>query len=189
MKFTNDFVFGVATSSYQIEGAYREDGRTDSIWDVFSKTEGKIIDKSNGDIACDHYHRFEEDIELMKELNISSYRFSISWSRIIPKKGEVNQKGINFYRNLCEKLKKAGIQTAATIYHWDLPQWIYEENKGWIHENTVNYFLEYAKVLFETLDDVVDMWMTLNEPHCSAALGYLYGVHAPGHQNIEEFIK
>jgi len=131
MAFLKEFTFGVATAAYQIEGAYNKDGRTDSIWDVFSKRKGKVIDQSNGDIACDHYHRYEEDISLMKELGVQSYRLSISWPRIISKKGMVNPKGIAFYRNLLTRLKEEGIKVALTIYHWDLPQWIYEENTGW----------------------------------------------------------
>ncbi len=189
MKFNKDFTFGTATSSYQIEGGYKEDGRTDSIWDVFSKTKGKIIDNSNGDIACDHYHRYEEDIKLMADLGVDSYRLSISWSRIIPKKGVINQKGIEFYRNIMNSLKQHGISVSVTIYHWDLPQWIYEENKGWVSRNIISYFIEYCAVLFREYDQLVDMWITLNEPWCSSFLSYLIGNHAPGHQSYEDYIR
>ncbi|SKB00725.1 beta-glucosidase, partial [Caloramator quimbayensis] len=135
-----NFIFGVATSSYQIEGAHDEDGRTPSIWDTFSKTKGKTFNMDNGDVACDHYHRYKEDVELMKELGVDAYRLSISWPRIFPKEGEYNSKGMEFYKNLLKELKEKGIKAAVTLYHWDLPQWVQDKN-GWEDRNNINYFL------------------------------------------------
>ncbi len=183
------FIFGVATSAYQIEGGVDKGGRTPSIWDAFCEDKKRIADGSDGKIACDHYHLFEEDIRLIKELGVDYYRLSISWSRIIPYKNKINELGIEFYRHLLRRLHEEGIKTAVTMYHWDLPLWIYEENKGWVSRDTVSYFLEYAKVLFNELDPYVDMWITLNEPWCSSTLGYLYGEHAPGHKNYNDYIK
>lgn len=184
-KFPKDFVWGTATASYQVEGAFQEDGRGESIWDRFSRTTGKVFEGHNGDVACDHYHRFEGDIQLMKELGIRSYRFSIAWPRIYPEPGRVNEKGLDFYKRLVETLHRHGIQPVATMYHWDLPQWL-QDRGGWVNRDTVDHFLTYAETLFTELGDQIPMWITHNEPWCAAFLGYGMGVHAPGHQDWGE---
>ena len=175
----NNFIFGTATSSFQIEGGVDQDDRLPSIWDNFCDSPSKIVDGSTGDVACDHYHKWEEDVELLHDLGVDAYRFSISWCRIITKQGEVNSKGIQFYRKLLTKLKEKGIQSYVTLYHWDMPQWL-EEQGGWLNRNTIHEFEKYADVASRELGDLVNAWCTLNEPFCSAYLGYGIGVHAPG---------
>ncbi|MFP4697232.1 MAG: GH1 family beta-glucosidase [Eubacteriales bacterium] len=187
LKFDNNFIFGVSTSSYQIEGAWNEDGRTPSIWDDFCHKEGNVENGDTGDIACDHYHKYEEDVELLKELGISSYRFSVAWPRIFPKKGEYNEKGMKFYVNLINKLKEANIEPAITLYHWDMPMWAHEEG-GWTNRESVDWFLEYAKKCFEILGDKVKIWITHNEPFCASFLGYHIGIHAPGIKDLEKAV-
>ncbi|MBL0385713.1 beta-glucosidase [Tumebacillus sp. ITR2] len=184
-KFPNDFLWGVATASYQIEGAAHEDGRTSSIWDDFARTPGRVYEGHTGDVACDHYHRYPEDVQLMKELGVQAYRFSISWPRIFPEKGVINPEGFTFYRRLITELKEQGIQPAATIYHWDLPSWAQAEG-GWTNRETVGHFLQYAQALFQEFGDEIPVWITHNEPWCAAFLGYGEGVHAPGHRNWRE---
>ncbi|MCK9525122.1 MAG: GH1 family beta-glucosidase [Limnochordia bacterium] len=180
MKYPEDFVWGVATASYQIEGAAREDGRGESIWDRFSKTPGKVLGGNTGDVACNHYHLYKDDVALIKDLGVDSYRFSLAWPRIVPSGvGKVNQKGIDFYRRLVDELLQCGISPAVTLYHWDLPQGL-EDKGGWLNRDTAKYFRDYALVVFEELGDVVTSWITLNEPWCSAFLGYGVGEHAPG---------
>ena len=181
-QFPTTFIWGSATSSYQIEGAWNEDGKSESIWDRFSHTPGKIQDGSNGDVACDHYHRYPEDVALMGELGLQAYRFSIAWPRILPKgRGAVNQKGLDFYGRLIDTLLEANITPFVTLYHWDLPQ-ILEEQGGWPNRDSVEAFVEYADVVSRFLGDRVKHWITFNEPFVSAFLGYQYGVHAPGLQ-------
>ncbi|MFT9599734.1 GH1 family beta-glucosidase [Mesobacillus sp.] len=187
-KFSKDFIFGTATSSYQIEGAYKEDGRSLSIWDTFSRTPGNVFNMDNGDIACDHYHLYEKDIEILKTLGVDSYRFSIAWPRIFPEQGKYNEAGMNFYKNLITRLIENGIKPAVTLYHWDLPMWAHEQG-GWTNRESVNWFMEYAEKCFEELDEHVEMWITHNEPWCAGFLGYHQGVHAPGHTNMEEALK
>lgn len=180
MKFPKDFLFGAASASYQVEGAWNEDGKGLSNWDVFSKLPGKTFEGTNGDIAVDHYHRYAEDIGLMAEMGLESYRFSISWPRIMPKgKGEVNEKGIEFYNNLIDECLKYGIVPFVTLYHWDLPQAL-EEAGGWTNKNTVEAFVEYARVCFEAFGDRVKHWITFNETIVFCAHGYLAGAHPPG---------
>jgi len=186
LKFSKDFIFGVSTSAYQIEGAVTEDGRSLSIWDVFSKTPGKTYEGATGDIACDHYHRFREDVALMGDIGIDAYRFSISWPRIFPQKGKYNPEGMEFYKKLIDELNKKGIKATATLYHWDMPVWLYEMGGGWLNRDSVNWFKEYAIKVFEELNDSVKFWITLNEPQCSSYLGYDIGFHAPGHKNMRE---
>lgn len=188
MHFNKEFVFGVATSSYQIEGAFNEDGRSPSIWDTFSKTEGKVCNGDNGDIACDHYHRYAEDIELINNLGVDYYRLSISWPRIYPKYGQYNEVGMNFYKNLLSELKKKGIKTAVTLYHWDLPQWA-QDMGGWEIRKSTDFFLEYVEKCFIELDDLVDTWITHNEPWCAAILSNAIGEHAPGKKDISAALK
>ncbi|MGI8314722.1 GH1 family beta-glucosidase [Halobacillus mangrovi] len=187
-QFSKDFIFGTATSSYQIEGAANEAGRTPSIWDEFSKIPGKVWNGDTGDIACDHYHRFEEDIEIIKALGVDSYRFSIAWPRIFPYEGQYNPEGMEFYKKLAAKLNEAGIKPFVTLYHWDMPKWAHDKG-GWVNRDSVQWFLEYAEKCFEELDGLVSMWITHNEPWCAALLGYYEGVHAPGHKDLEEAAK
>lgn len=183
LVFPKDFFFGSATASYQVEGAWNEDGRGPSIWDTFSHTPGLISDGTTGDVADDHYHRLEEDLDLMQSLDLQAYRFSISWSRIVPTgSGRVNQAGIDFYSRLVDGLLARGITPIATLYHWDLPQPL-EDAGGWPHRDTAYRFAEYAAVIGATLGDRVATWTTLNEPWCSAYLGYGSGAHAPGRTN------
>ncbi|MER3390754.1 MAG: GH1 family beta-glucosidase [Microcella sp.] len=180
LEFSPDFVFGSATASYQIEGAVREDGRGVSIWDTFSHTPGKIVNDDTGDVACDHYHRVESDLDLMAELGLESYRFSIAWPRIqADGTGSPDEKGLAFYGRLVDGLLERGIRPIATLYHWDLPQAL-EDRGGWTHRDTAYRFADYAQHVGEALGDRVAMWTTLNEPWCSAYLGYGSGVHAPG---------
>jgi len=185
IKTKENFIFGVATSSYQIEGAAAEDGKSPSIWDVFCKTPGKIYEGHNGDIACDHYHRYKEDIKLMSDIGVNAYRFSISWPRIFPENGKYNPKGMEFYKKLVNELNSKGIKPTATLYHWDLPLWAYEMG-GWLNRDSVKWFKEYALKVFEELNDSVKLWITHNEPLCSSIYSYNEGVHAPGHKNLRE---
>jgi beta-glucosidase len=187
-RFSKDFIFGTATSSYQIEGSYQEDGRTMSIWDEFSRTPGKVFNMDNGDVACDHYHLYEKDIEVLKTLGVDSYRLSIAWPRIFPEQGKYNKAGMDFYKKLIQRLIENGIKPAVTLYHWDLPMWAHKQG-GWTNRESVDWFLEYAEKCYEELDDQVDMWITHNEPWCAGFLGYHQGIHAPGHTNMEEALK
>ncbi|MGY0021351.1 GH1 family beta-glucosidase [Streptomyces sp. cg35] len=178
--FPPGFVFGAATASYQIEGAAYEDGRGPSIWDTYSHTPGRTDGGDTGDVACDHYHRYPEDVALLRGLGVHSYRFSIAWPRIQPTgKGPANQKGLDFYSRLVDELLEAGIEPAATLYHWDLPQAL-EDEGGWRVRETAERFGEYTAIVAEHLADRVPRWITLNEPWCSAFLGYSVGRHAPG---------
>ncbi|MFZ2623657.1 MAG: GH1 family beta-glucosidase [Propionibacterium sp.] len=178
--FPQDFWFGSATAAYQVEGAVHEDGRGPSIWDSFSHTPGKTLDGDTGDIADDHYHRWHEDIALMRDLGLDAYRFSIAWPRIQPTgRGAVNRPGMDFYRRLVDGLREAGIKPVATLYHWDLPQALQDEG-GWTQRSTAEAFGEYAAAVARGLGDAVELWTTLNEPWCAAYLGYAAGVHAPG---------
>ena len=182
--FPKDFLFGVATAAYQIEGAAHEDGRTDSVWDAFSRIPGAVADAHNGDVACDHYHRYEADVELMASLGLQTYRFSTSWSRIRPDGGPVNQKGLDFYSRLVDALLAKNIKPWLTLYHWDHPQAL-EEKGGWANRDTAYRFAEYAADVYSALGDRVDAWTTLNEPWCSSFLSYIGGQHAPGLQDPE----
>ncbi|MFE1246450.1 GH1 family beta-glucosidase [Streptomyces sp. NPDC058735] len=180
VTFPPAFLWGAATSAYQIEGAVREDGRTPSIWDTFSHTPGKTAGGETGDIAVDHYHRYRDDVALMADLGLGAYRFSVSWSRVQPTgRGPAVQKGLDFYRRLVDELLSKGIKPAVTLYHWDLPQEL-EDAGGWPERDTAHRFAEYAQIAGEALGDRVEHWMTLNEPWCAAFLGYASGVHAPG---------
>jgi beta-glucosidase len=184
LTFPADFRWGAATAAYQIEGAVAEGGRTPSIWDTFAHTPGATANGDNGDIAVDHYHRFREDIALMAELGLTAYRFSVAWPRITPqvtaeRLGPVNPEGLAFYSDLVDALLAVGISPAVTLYHWDLPQ-VLEDAGGWTARATAERFGEYAEVVASALGDRVPMFTTLNEPWCSAYLGYGSGVHAPG---------
>mgnify|MGYP000138510830 CR=1 FL=1 len=182
LRFPKEFVFGTATSSFQIEGDAHHRGR--SIWDDFCNIPGAILDNSDGLIACDHVNRYKEDVALMKEMGVDSYRFSISWPRIIPDgSGEVSKEGIAFYRNLLKELNAQGISPMATLYHWDLPS-ILELKGGWRNRETAYHFRRYAEVCFTELGDLVEKWLTFNEPFCTAILGHLTGEHAPGMKDL-----
>ncbi len=179
-RFPADFLWGTATASYQIEGAVREDGRGETIWDRFSRTPGNIYLDQNGDVACDHYHRYRDDVRLMRDIGLRSYRFSIAWSRIFPHGGGgLNPAGLDFYQRLVDELLTAGIVPTATIYHWDLPQALQDQG-GWQRRDTVKYYLDYAATLFERLGDRVKLWITQNEPQVVSHLGHGTGEHAPG---------
>lgn len=174
------FVFGAATSSYQIEGAFQEGGKGLNIWDVYVREKGKIYNGHTGDIACDHYHRFREDVALMKEIGLQAYRFSINWARILPDGiGAVNQEGIRFYKELIEELKKNEIEPYITLYHWELPYELYKKG-GFMNPEFVEWFGYYAKVVAENFSDQVKYFFTFNEPQCFIGLGFLNGEHAPG---------
>jgi beta-glucosidase len=186
--FPQGFVWGAAAASYQIEGAAKEDGRGESIWDRFSHAPGNVDNGDTGDVACDHYHLWKDDIRLMKEIGLHAYRFSIAWPRIFPSgRGTVNEKGLDFYKSLVDGLLDKGIQPYATLYHWDLPQALQDQG-GWPARSTAEAFVEYADVVTRTLGDRVVSWATLNEPMVSAYVGHLIGRHAPGHQDMEEML-
>jgi len=189
MNFPKDFTWGAATSAYQIEGAWDEDGRAPSIWDTFTRQKGRIEDSSNGDITCDHYHRFKEDISLMREIGIKAYRFSASWSRVLPLgRGKVNAKGLDFYERLVDELLKNEITPFLTLYHWDLPQAL-EDEGGWTSRDTAFAFSEYADILSRRLGDRVKHWITHNEPSVAAFSGYQYGDHAPGVKDLKTALR
>ena len=174
------FLWGAATAAYQIEGAYLEDGKGLNIWDEFCKIPGKVHNGDTGEIACDHYHKFKEDIGLMKELGINSYRFSIGWARVMPEgRGKLNQKGMDFYKKLIEELLKNDIEPIITLYHWDLPQSL-QKTGGWANRETVDYFVEYAQAMFKSFGGSVNKWITHNEPWVAAFAGHRQGRHAPG---------
>ena len=182
--FPDDFLWGTATASYQIEGASNVDGRGVSIWDTFSKTPGKVVNGDTGDVACDHYNRFEEDIAIMKDLGVKAYRFSIAWPRLFPEGDDVREeRGFAFYNRLIDALIAAGIEPMVTLYHWDLPQKL-EEKGGWASRSIVDSFAKYAMACAEAFGDRVSNWITLNEPWCVSWLGYSNGVHAPGKKDF-----
>ena len=180
--FPQDFLWGAATSAYQIEGGWNADGKGPSIWDHFCHTPGHIANGETGDVACDHYHRFREDVALMRELGLQAYRFSINWPRVLPEgTGTVNQAGLDFYRRLTDELLEAGITPFVTLYHWELPLALHRRG-GWLNPETAKAFGELAEVVSRALGDRVRHYMTLNEPQCAAFLGYGTGSHAPGCQ-------
>ncbi|MCX8024901.1 MAG: family 1 glycosylhydrolase, partial [Thermanaerothrix sp.] len=189
MQFPPDFLWGAATSAYQIEGAWNEDGKGLSIWDTFSHRPGTIRDNQTGDIACDHYHRWQEDIALMKFLGLKAYRFSIAWPRIFPHgTGKVNTQGLDFYQRLVDGLLQANIEPFITLYHWDLPQTLQDQG-GWPSRDTAKAFVQYADQVSRALGDRVKYWVTFNEPFIVAWLGHLVGEHAPGHKNRDEMLR
>lgn len=182
-EFPHDFLWGAATAAYQVEGAWNEDGRGESIWDRFSHTPGKIANGDTGDIACDHYHRYEEDISLMRQLGLKAYRFSASWSRVLPSgRGRINPKGLDFYDHLVDRLCAANIEPLLTLHHWDLPQALQDEG-GWDNRNTSHAFADYAALMVKRLGDRVKYWTTFNEPSVITTIGFLTGEHAPGIQD------
>lgn len=178
--FPDGFLWGTATAAYQIEGAVDEDGRAPSIWDTFAHTPGAVVRGDTGDIACDHYHRWRDDFDLLEDLGVNSYRFSIAWPRVVPEPGgAVNPKGLDFYEGLVDELLARGITPVVTLYHWDLPQYL-QDRGGWADRDTAARFGDYVDAVAERLGDRVPYWLTLNEPYCSAFVGHLEGRHAPG---------
>lgn len=185
-SFPDRFLWGAATSAYQIEGSPLADGAGPSIWDRFSHTPGAVRDADTGDVACDHYRRYEDDVALMRGLGLDAYRFSVSWSRVLPSgRGRVNQAGLDFYRRLVDRLLENDIEPFVTLYHWDLPAALDDEG-GWLNPEVASWFAEYARILFRALGDRVRFWTTLNEPWVVADGGYLHGALAPGHRNLFE---
>lgn len=188
-KFPNDFIWGASTASYQIEGAYNEDGKGESIWDRFTHQSGNILNGDTGDVACDHYHKFKKDVELMNKIGLDSYRFSISWPRIFPRgTGKVNQKGLDFYKRLIDELLKNDIKPVPTLYHWDLPQKL-QERGGWTNRDTAKYFQEYAMRVIDEFDGLVTQWITHNEPWVASFVGHAFGQHAPGKQDYQSALQ
>ncbi len=180
MRFPAGFHFGAATAAYQIEGAADEDGRGPSIWDTFCRVPGAVTHGDTGDIACDHYHRIDADLDLAAEIGLTAYRFSIAWPRIVPDgTGAVNQKGIDFYRRLADGARARGIEPLVTLYHWDLPQPL-QDAGGWASRDTVDRFCDYVQLVVDGLGDTVGTWVTINEPFCAGMIGHLEGRHAPG---------
>jgi beta-glucosidase len=182
--FPSDFVWGAATSAYQIEGAPLADGAGPSIWHRFSHTPGRTLDDATGDVACDHYHRWAPDVEMMQSLGLRAYRFSIAWSRVLPNgTGSINHAGFAFYDRLVDALLERGIMPCATLYHWDLPAAL-DDRGGWLNRDIASWFADYAREMFRALGDRIPMWATLNEPWVVAHEGYLTGEHAPGHRDL-----
>jgi beta-glucosidase len=189
ISFPADFIWGSATSAYQIEGAWNEDGKGVSIWDTFSHTPGHVANGEHGDVAADHYHRYKDDIRLMAELGLKAYRFSTAWTRILPDgTGLVNKKGLDFYDRLVDELLKAGIEPYVCLFHWDLPQAL-QDKGGWPERNTAYYFADYAHVVTERLSDRVSTWFTHNEPWVAAFVGHFLGEHAPGQKDLPAALK
>lgn len=189
IRFPEGFHWGAATASYQIEGSPRADGKGESIWDRFAHTPGRIRNGDTGDVACDSYRRFAEDVKLASELGLTSYRFSIAWPRVQPDgRGRPEPRGLDHYRKLCEALRTAGIRPFPTLYHWDLPQAL-EDDGGWPARDTAARFAEYAALTVDALGDVASDWMIFNEPSIFTSLGYLLGVHAPGRRDLDAFLR
>src|SRR5262245_3840922 len=185
-RFPDSFLWGAATSAYQIEGSPLADGGGPSNWHRFSRLRGAIAGGDTGDVACDHYRRFAEDVSLMRELGLPAYRFSVSWSRVLPDgRGRPNMKGLDFYARLVDLLLEAGIQPFVTLHHWDLPAAL-DDRGGWTNRDSVEWFADYARLLFERLADRGTMWSTLNGPFMMSHAGYVDGVHAPGHRSVAE---
>ena len=184
--FPPTFLWGAATAAYQVEGSPLADGAGPSIWHRFSHTPGLVLNGDTGDVACDHYRRYREDVALMRELGLNAYRFSISWSRVLPEgTGRANEKGLDFYRRLTDELRSNNIQPLITLYHWDLPAAL-DDRGGWVNRDVANWFAEYAQICFRALDDRQPMWATLNEPWVVTDGGYLHGPLAPGHRSLFE---
>jgi beta-glucosidase len=188
-NFPPDFTWGVATAAYQVEGAGSEDGRSPSIWDTFAATPGKIADGSSGAVACDQYHLYPQDVQLIKSLGAQAYRFSIAWPRILPDAdGRVNEKGLDYYDRLIDNLLETGIEPYATLYHWDMPQSQFDK-AGWDNRGVVDGFLNYVDVVTRAFSDRVNNWITLNEPWCISFLSYALGEHAPGWHDLNAALR
>ncbi|MEM5199731.1 glycoside hydrolase family 1 protein, partial [Enterococcus faecium] len=179
--FPQDFLWGSASAAYQVEGAWNEDGKGASVWDEFVRLPGKTFKETTGDLAVDHYHRFKEDVALMKQQGLKAYRFSIAWTRILPEgRGQVNQAGLKFYSDLIDELLAAGIEPMVTLYHWDLPAVLQKEYGGWESRKIIADFVAYAKILFDAFRGKVRYWISLNEQNVFTSLGYQLAVHPPG---------
>jgi beta-glucosidase len=190
MPFPADFAWGAATSSYQIEGAVAEDGKGRSIWDTFTHTPGAIANGDTGDVACDHYHRWADDVDLLAAYGLNAYRFSVSWPRVQPSgRGAINQKGLDFYRRLVDRLVRKGVRPALTLNHWDIPQALQDAGGGWQNRDMADRFADYAAILYDALGDGVAWWITQNEPWIVSALGYRLGIHAPGWKDTEAELR
>ena len=188
-NFPPEFVFGAATAAYQIEGAWNEDGKGESIWDRFSHATGKVKGAATGDVACDSYHRYKEDVELLKKLNLKSYRFSVSWPRIqADGTGKPNPKGLDYYKRVVDALLEAKIRPLCTLYHWDLPQKL-EEAGGWPNRELAGRFTEYAEIVTRALGDRITDWCIFNEPWVFTFLGYAWGIHAPARKNFQDCMR
>ena len=184
--FPENFLWGAATSAYQVEGSPLADGAGENIWHRFAHTPGRIRNGETGDVACDHYRRWESDVELMQALGLGAYRFSVAWARVLPDGcGRVNEKGLDFYRRLVDRLLARGITPNVTLYHWDMPGAL-DDRGGWLNPDVANWFADYADVMFTALGDRVPMWATINEPWVIVDGGYLFGAHAPGHASLRE---
>jgi beta-glucosidase len=189
LRFPEGFQWGAATASYQIEGAWDADGKGPSIWDRFAHTSGRVRNGDHGDVACDSYHRWREDLALLREMNLTSYRFSIAWPRIQPEgSGAVNRRGLDHYSRLTDALLDAGIRPYPTLYHWDLPQAL-EERGGWPNRDTAGRFADYAQVVVDALGDRIGQWMIFNEPSIFTTMGYLVGIHAPGRRDADDWLR
>jgi beta-glucosidase len=187
-RFPDGFLWGAGTSSYQVEGGVHEDGRGDSIWDVFAHTPGRVANDEHADVTSDHYHRWREDVDILAKLGLGAYRFSLAWPRIQPDgRGAPNPAGLAFYDRLVDALLERGIQPCPTLYHWDLPQAL-DEGGGWLERSIVDRFAEYAAICFGALGDRVRTWFTVNEPWVASTLGYRLGIHAPGHRDLRESV-
>ena len=190
MAFKEGFLWGSASAAYQIEGAFQSDGKGESIWDEWAHIAGKTFEGTNGDIACDHYHRFEEDVALMKEMGLSTYRFSIAWTRILPHgTGDINHKGLLFYNNLINALIENDIVPMVTLYHWDLPLALEKRYEGWLSPQIVDDFVGYARVCFEAFGDRVKHWIVMNEPNIFTHMGYQIALHPPGKMDTALYLK
>ncbi len=188
-NFPNDFIWGTATAAYQIEGAWNKDGKGESIWDRFCHQDGNILNGDTGDIACDHYHRWEQDLDLLKQFDIKNYRFSIAWTRILPDGiGEINQAGVDFYNILIDGMIDRGITPWVTMYHWDLPQAL-QDKGGWTNRDIIEWFKNYAETLVKLFGDRVKNWVIFNEPSVHSWLGHGLGFHAPGFKTKESYLK
>lgn len=176
MSFSENFLWGAASAAYQVEGAYNEGGKGMGIWDALS--EGHVKHGDTGNVACDHYHRYKEDVAIMKSLGLKAYRFSVSWPRVQPEEGVVNEEGLAFYKNLVQELLDAGITPMCTLFHWNLPMWLHEKG-GWHNPKISDYYAAYVKIVIDALSDKVSYWMTINEPLCFIGVGYVFGTHAP----------
>jgi len=189
VRFPDGFLWGAATAAYQIEGAWREDGKGESVWDRFAHTEGRIAGGDTGDVACDSYHRFRDDVALLRELNLRSYRFSIAWPRVQPRgRGPAETRALDHYSALVDALLAAGIRPFPTLYHWDLPQAL-EDAGGWPSRDTAGRFADYAEIAVGALGDRVESWTIFNEPSIFTVMGYLAGIHAPGRRDREAFLR
>ncbi len=189
-KFPEGFLWGAASAAYQIEGGWDVDGKGPSIWDQFTKIPGKTFQGTNGDIAVDHYHRYKEDVRLMVEMGLKAYRFSVAWSRILPSgKGEVNEKGLLFYENLIDELKRYDIEPVLTLYHWDIPQALQDEYQGWESREVIDDFDHYARILFERFKDKVKYWVSFNEQNVFTALGYRWEAHPPNIADVKRMFE